>query len=151
MDLSAALHATPTGERRRIDREMGTLVGSRCRHCGAASWPERAICFRCGSADLDHVAFSAHGQLLTYTTVWIPRPGIAPPYTLGLVRLDDGVSVFAHLRALPAEARVPLAVRLILAPDEGAIPPFWFEPDQPSQENPPTDSDYDEGAIVAIA
>lgn len=128
MDLSAALEATPTQERARVDRDAGRLVGTRCRDCGAASWPGRAVCHRCGSAALETILLAPEGRLLTYTTVWVPRPGLEPPYILAQVELPEGVRIFAHVRDLQPEHRVPLAVRLVLADAEDDIPPFWFEP-----------------------
>ncbi len=78
---------------------------------------------------MEQTAFSGSGQLLTYTTVWVPRPGLEPPYTLGQVKLGDGPVVFGHVRRLPDEARVPVAVRLVTAADPEAVPMFWFEPE----------------------
>jgi len=128
VDLTPALEATPTGERPRVDRAERRLVGSRCEDCRAVSWPMRAVCHGCGSADCVEVGLAREGSLLTFTTVWVPRPGLEPPYVLGQVKLPEGVRVFAHARGLTADHRVPLPVRLVLAEDEDAVPPFWFEP-----------------------
>lgn len=73
-------------------------------------------------------AFDPAGRLDSFTTVWIGRDGIEPPYTLGQVKLDDGPLVFGHVRELPADAHVPVRVRVAVATD-GAFPPFWFEPE----------------------
>lgn len=128
MDLSQALDAVPTLDRKRVDRAAGRLVGSLCSACSAASWPARAICHRCGSAAVEEIALSTDATLITYTTVWVPRPGLEPPYVLGQVELPEGVRIFAHARELGPDARVPLAVHLVIAPEADAIPPFWFEP-----------------------
>ena len=128
MGLSQALDAPSTQDRERVDREGGRLVGTRCRACGAHSWPGRAVCHRCGSADGEHATLSPEGRVVTYTTVHVPRPGLEPPYVLGQVDLPEGVLVFAHLRDLPDDATVPLPVRIVMAPEEDAVPPFWFEP-----------------------
>jgi uncharacterized protein len=128
MGLSRALEAPSTQDRDRVDREAGRLVGTGCRSCGAVSWPARAICHRCGSADGEPRLLSGEGRVVTYTTVHVPRPGLEPPYILGQVDLPEGVLVFAHLRGLPDDARVPLDVRIVLAEEAEAVPPFWFEP-----------------------
>ena len=73
------------------------------------------------------VAFAREGELLTFSTVRVPRPGIEAPYTLGQVRLDDGPTLFTHIRNLPEAASVPLRVRLVLG-EPGATPSFWFCP-----------------------
>ncbi|HMJ01622.1 MAG TPA: OB-fold domain-containing protein [Conexibacter sp.] len=127
MALIDALQAPPTAERPRLDRERGRLAGSRCRACGTPSWPARAVCHRCGEGDLAATTFAPTGTLLTYTTVWVPRPGLPAPYVIGQVQLDDvGPRVFAHLRGLPDDATVPLAVELVLAPPD-SVPMYWFE------------------------
>ncbi len=117
-----------TKERRRIDRERVCLVGSRCSQCGMASWPQRAVCPRCGTAPMVESCFEPAGTLLSHTTVWVPRPGIVPPYTLGQVQIENGPVVFTHVRGLKAGVSVPLPVRMRVAEDPGAVPPFWFEP-----------------------
>ncbi len=117
-----------TKDRRRIDRERVCLIGSRCSQCDMTSWPQRAVCPRCGTAPMLEAAFSSTGTLLSYTTVWVPRSGIEPPYTLGQVHVKDGSLVFTHVRGLQDGVSVPLPVRMFVAEDPAAVPPFWFEP-----------------------
>lgn len=130
MALIAALDFPASAARRRLDREAGRLVGSRCAGCDAVSWPSRAVCHRCGEALMEETAFEPTGSLSTYTTVWVGRDGIEPPYTLGQVKLDGGPLVFGHVRALRADAHVPVRVRVAVAAEEGASPPFWFKPEE---------------------
>lgn len=130
MDLSAALAMPPTGQRPRLDHGAGRLVGSRCQACGATSWPARAICNRCGAAAIEQLPLARTGTLLTYTEVWVRRPGLEPPYTLGQVHLDDGPLVFTHVRGLAEDSRVPLPVQIAIG-EEGALPAFWAEPARP--------------------
>jgi uncharacterized OB-fold protein len=128
VDLNNALDVTPFPQRPRIDRAAGRLVGTRCGHCGSVSWPGRPVCQRCGAAEAAETRLSDRGTLITYTTVWVPRPGLPAPYVLGQVDLEDGVRVFAHGRGLTERHRVPLPVRLVLSDDPDAVPPFVFEP-----------------------
>lgn len=133
MDLSAALELSPTGDRPRADRAQGTLIGSRCGACGTSVWPARAVCHRCGSAEVASVPFARSGSLLTFTEVHVPRAGLETPYTLGQVRIDeDGPVVFGHIRGLAADAAVPLRVSLHLAEEPDDVPWYWFEPDPES-------------------
>lgn len=128
MDLSPALQATPSRQRRRFDWDAARLVGSRCERCGTVSWPGRAICHRCGSADTAEIVLGQRGSLVTHTTVWVPLPGLEAPYTLGQVDLPEGVRVFAHIRKLREDTLVPSPVTLVRAEEPESIPPFWFEP-----------------------
>ena len=68
------------------------------------------------------------GTLLSYTKVWVPRADLPTPYTLGQIRLDDGVTVFAHVRELPEGVHVPMPMRLKVSPAGSPGPVFWFEP-----------------------
>lgn len=130
MGLTRALDAPGTAQRPRVDRTAGVLVGSRCDECLATSWPARAVCHRCGRASMSQSRFSPRGTLLTHTEVWTPRPGLGVPYRLGQVQLEDGPLVFCHVRGLAAGRPVPLPVRIVLADDDAAVPPFWFEPEE---------------------
>ena len=77
-------------------------------------------------------SFPATGQLLTFTTVWVARPGLTPPYTLGQIKVDNGPVVFGHVRGLTDGTRVPASVRLVVGPDPEAVPTFWFELEETS-------------------
>ena len=87
MALTRSADVAGTRERPRFDREGGTLIGSRCATCGACSWPSRAICSNCGGDDVEFGALPTAGALRSYTTVWVSRPGLEPPYVLGQVDL----------------------------------------------------------------
>jgi uncharacterized OB-fold protein len=129
-----ALDFPNTAERPRIDIGSGTLVGSACPACGAMSWPARAVCYACHHAPMEIRTLRTTGTAISYTTVWIPRPGIEPPFVLAQVKITDGPLVFAHLREVGADARVPFPVRLVPAESADAVPPFWFVPDAQQDE-----------------
>jgi uncharacterized OB-fold protein len=127
MDLTAAIDAPLIPTRRRADRSAGTLVGGRCTSCGAAAWPRRAICFACGAAAIVEEEFASTGTLLTHTTVYVPRPGLDTPYTIGQVEIDDGPRVFCHVRGVRENTTVPCAVEVAFSSRDDAVPLFWFE------------------------
>jgi uncharacterized OB-fold protein len=69
------------------------------------------------------------GDLITYTTVHVARPGLEVPYTLGQVSLPDGPLVFGQVRGMSGEPALPLRVRLALSSDPAVPGPwYWFEP-----------------------
>ena len=131
MEMSSGIDVTPTGARPRWDRDLGALVGSRCDSCDTVVWPGRAFCHRCGEPAMRATAFATTGSLLTHTTVWVPRPGLRTPYTLGQVKLDDGPLIFGHVQGVTAATLVPAAVRLVLDPDPEKVPPFHFQVEAP--------------------
>jgi uncharacterized OB-fold protein len=116
-----------TLERPRVSRDDGCLVGSRCDACGTASWPSRAVCHRCVSSATRETLLGPEGTLTSYTRVWVPRPGIEAPYTIGEVAVAGGVTVFAHVHGLAEGATVPQPGRVVVG-SEDSVPPFWFEP-----------------------
>jgi hypothetical protein len=129
MELSAAIEIEASDRRRRIDGAAGVLIGSGCPVCAATSWPPRAVCHRCGSPmDLDKT-LPKEGALLSFTRVWIPRPGLEAPYTLGQIEILDSI-FFAHVRGLDDGARVPMTVTLVVRDERDEAEPvsFWFEP-----------------------
>jgi uncharacterized protein len=131
MALADLVTLPNTHDRARYDVQREVLVGSRCSSCGTTSWPSRAICHRCGLPAMVETDFPRDGVLLTYTSVWVARPGLEVPYTLGQVRLVDGPVVFAHIRGLREEITLPLPVRVSVV-GGSSVPPFWFEPEERS-------------------
>jgi uncharacterized OB-fold protein len=129
MDVKPAIDSPLTADRPKADLRAGKLSGSRCTACAAPSWPARAVCHRCGSPALRYENFSEAGSLITYTTVYVPRPGLQTPYTLGQVHFEDnGPVVFGHVRGLANHEKVPCRVRLALAEDPVLMPWYWFVP-----------------------
>jgi uncharacterized protein len=118
----------PAAGRPRFSASEGVLLGSECAACSTRSWPGRSLCHHCGSPDVAAVPLGSEGVLTTFTTVHVSRPGLAAPYVLGQLRLDDGTRLFAHVRRLAEDAATPIRVRLVFSADEQSIPPFWFEP-----------------------
>jgi uncharacterized OB-fold protein len=93
------------------------------------AWPGRPVCPRCGAAEAEEIELSDRGTLITFTRVWVPRPGLPTPYILGQVDLADGVRVFAHGRDITDDHHVPLPVRIVLNEIPDVVPPFFFEPE----------------------
>jgi len=109
-------------ERPRLDPGQGRLVGSRCTACGAASWPGRAVCHRCGSTEIEAASLSSEGSLLSLTTVRLEAP-----YAIGEVELEPGLRIYAQIRDADGIA-TPAPVRVVLSSDPDAAVAFWFVP-----------------------
>jgi len=75
------------------------LEGSRCRGCGAGQFPPRRVCPGCRSGDLETHRFSGRGTVYSATRVTQAPRGYAAlaPYTVALVRLEEGPLVTAQL------------------------------------------------------
>lgn len=88
-----------------------------CRDCGAVQYPPREACHRCLSLRLVWQTQTGAGELISDTTLAHSHDVFFRerlPWRLGMVRLDCGPSVIAHLHGdvPPAPTRVRVSARL---------------------------------------
>jgi NAD(P)-dependent dehydrogenase (short-subunit alcohol dehydrogenase family)/uncharacterized OB-fold protein len=121
--LSPAFPPLPPAKRSRVALRLtaaaalGRFELQRCSRCSAVQYPPREACHRCLSVELEWTLQSGSGRLISETTLFhihelyfrqrLPR-------RLGLVRLDVGPTVVAHVhQAVPAApSAVQVTVRL---------------------------------------
>ncbi|WP_033295395.1 Zn-ribbon domain-containing OB-fold protein [Amycolatopsis jejuensis] len=129
MGLDQALRHPTIGERPRVDLEAGRLVGSRCDECQAVAWPGRAVCHRCGSAEVRESRFATTATMRTCTEVMVGRPGLDVPYWLAQVVVDDsGPVLFGRLTGMNGAPDLPCPVDVKTGVDSFGAPTYWFEP-----------------------
>ena len=88
-----------------------------CQRCRAVQYPPRDACHRCLSSKLEWTPQSGEGELLSATVLHHSNDPFYRerlPWRLGLVRLDAGPSVIAHLHGEVGEApaRVHIGARI---------------------------------------
>ncbi len=90
---------TPVHEGLFRDGESPALLGSRCAHCGATSFPRTDTCPFCATDDPAPVELSRQGRLWAWTAVTAAPPGYRGdvPYGIGVVELPEGVRVIGRL------------------------------------------------------
>lgn len=88
------------------------LLGTRCRACGKVFHPSVSTCFECLGSDLEAVPLARAGTLECFTTVHMPAERIAAPYTVGYVKLPEGLRIFAPIVASGAALAVGMPMRL---------------------------------------
>ena len=73
----------------------GRLMAVKCSKCGRLLVPPRMLCPDCYSSNFQWIQLSGRGKLQTYSVVHIAPKAFASeaPYTIGIVRLDEGVSL----------------------------------------------------------
>jgi uncharacterized protein len=100
-----------------------TLVGSKCAACGHATFPRREWCPACRSPQaMEETSLSPNATVETSVALYVATDECEAPYTLAIVRLDDGPSLLARLLGSEtAGARV----RLVADTERDA---FWFVP-----------------------
>ncbi|HVC02523.1 MAG TPA: SDR family NAD(P)-dependent oxidoreductase [Steroidobacteraceae bacterium] len=123
----AALGLTAAAARGRFELQV-------CTACGAVQYPSREACHRCLGIELAWRAQDGRGELIAETTIHHshdPYFRERLPWRIGLVRLDAGPSLVAHLpSACPAApSRVVVAVRLDRA-GRGVL--IAFPPEEPA-------------------
>ncbi len=77
----------------------GKVEGTVCKKCGAKFFPPRADCSSCFSNEMDWFEMPHKGVLETFTTAYYAPFGFEgdPPYTMGVVKFDGGLKLFARL------------------------------------------------------
>jgi len=74
-----------------INADPPGLKGIDCGACLQRSFPARPLCPFCGSAQVQDVALSRRGKVVSWTVVHQAPPPLPTPYRLVTVDLDDGV------------------------------------------------------------
>ncbi|WP_210484114.1 SDR family NAD(P)-dependent oxidoreductase [Microvirga antarctica] len=95
----------------------GRLELQRCRACSAFQYPPREACTQCLSTRLEWTECDGVGELISETILHHsnePYFRERVPLRVGLVRLDVGVTIVAHVdgACAPAPARIRLAAHL---------------------------------------
>ena len=97
----------------RLKQQRYGLVGEVCPHCAAKIFPPRDVCPNCGGEAKTTFAFSGKGEVFSYTTIYEAPAGFddSAPYTVALVKLEEGPLVTAQLTDLgnqPVEIGMPV-------------------------------------------
>jgi len=97
----------------RLQKQRYGLVGEECLHCDAKLFPPRDVCPECGQEAKTLYNFSGRGEVYSYTTVNEPPEGYEEyaPYTVAMVKLEEGPLVTAQLTDLgeePVEIGAPV-------------------------------------------
>lgn len=121
---SALPHADlPSARRSRTALRMtaaasiGRFELQRCNRCGTVQYPPREACHRCLSLELVWTQQPGAGELIAATTLFHSQSAYFRrrlPWRIGLVRLDDGPTLIAHLheKTPGPSARVRISARL---------------------------------------
>ena len=100
----------------RLKKQRYALVGEVCGNCEAKLFPPRDICPECGEEAKTLFQFSGKGEVYSYTTVYEAPEGYAEqaPYTLAMVKLEEGPLVTAQLTDLGEQkAKIGMPVEMV--------------------------------------
>src|SRR5512136_1951210 len=107
----------------RLKQQRYGLVGNVCDACGTKNFPPRDICPNCGAEVKTAFTFSGKGEVYSYTTIYEAPSGFdeSAPYTVALIKLEEGSLVTAQLTDLGSQpVEIGMAVELLtprLPPD----------------------------------
>ena len=90
----------------RLRNQRYSLVGEVCNKCGAKLFPPRDVCPECAKPAYEPYTFSGRGEVYSYSTVYQAPEGFEEyvPYTVALVRLEEGPLVTAQLTDVDSDA-----------------------------------------------
>jgi hypothetical protein len=99
----------------RLRKQRYGLVGEVCPHCEAKIFPPRDVCPECGQEAKTLYSFSGRGEVYSYTTVYEPPAGYEEnvPYTVALIKLEEGPLVTAQLTDLEGEVQIGAPVEMV--------------------------------------
>jgi uncharacterized OB-fold protein len=81
------------------EARKGTLIGLRCEF-GHITVPTRPSCRVCRSLNLESMGLSGKGKVVSFTDVYVKSKEfpVETPYTLAIVKLDEGGNLLGVLR-----------------------------------------------------
>ncbi len=90
----------------RLQNQRYGLVGEECDQCGAKLFPPRDLCPECARPAHELYTFSGRGQVYSYSTIYNAPAGYEEyaPYTVALIRLEEGPMLTAQLTDLGDQA-----------------------------------------------
>jgi hypothetical protein len=100
----------------RLKKQRYALVGEVCPHCDAKIFPPRDVCPECGGEAKTAFVFSGRGEVYSYTHMINAPAGfeVQAPYTVALVKLEEGPIVTAQLTDLGEnEVQIGMPVEMV--------------------------------------
>ena len=93
----------------RLKKQRYALVGEVCPHCQVKIFPPRDVCPECGGEAKAEYQFSGKGEVYSFTVMHDAPAGFEDntPYTVALVKLEEGPVVTAQLTDL---GEAPVAI-----------------------------------------
>ncbi len=100
----------------RLKKQRYALVGEVCPHCDVKIFPPRDVCPECGGEAKTAFAFSGRGEVYSFTKMINAPAGfeVQAPYTVALIKLDEGPIVTAQLTDLgDEEVEIGMPVEMV--------------------------------------
>jgi uncharacterized OB-fold protein len=91
--------------------EEGSVMATRCTDCGMIFFPPRADCYRCLASNMEWVAVTGTGKLVTYSKLQYAPIGFGDdlPYAIALLDYGD-YKVFGRIAASVPEDEIKIGM-----------------------------------------
>ena len=75
------------------------LEAAKCKKCGKIFYPPRLICSACQHREFETIVLPNTGTLETFTIIRVPPSQFQDeaPYTVGIVKLDNGLQMMTQI------------------------------------------------------
>ncbi len=100
----------------RLREQRYQLIGNQCVNCGAKFFPPRQVCTECRATTFEPYHFNGKGTLYSYTTLRHAPVGFEnqAPYSVGMIKLDEGPMVEAQLTDVnPEDLEIGMRVEMV--------------------------------------
>ncbi|MEM7118612.1 MAG: Zn-ribbon domain-containing OB-fold protein [Chloroflexota bacterium] len=100
----------------RLNEQRYALIGETCDTCGVKLFPPRDVCLECEAPAKELYTFTGVGEIYSFSTIYDAPAGFAEyaPYTVALVKLDEGPIVTAQLTDLDKnELEIGMKVEMV--------------------------------------
>ena len=96
----------------------GRLMATRCKKCGATSFPPRADCAACMSDEFEFFEISGKATLHTFTRIDAAPTGFGDmvPYTVGVADLEETGRILAWIGNDIKEEEIKIGMELQVVP-----------------------------------
>jgi uncharacterized OB-fold protein len=107
------------------------LIGTRCETCGKHFFPPRSFCPTCrrDGKIVEH-QFNGTGTVVTHTVIRSASEAFdrLTPYVLGIIELDEGPRMTAHIVCSPDEVYIGMPVRKVFRKigSDGESGPLYY-------------------------
>ena len=99
----------------RLANQRYRFIGEKCPHCGVHIFPPRDVCPDCTQPAQELYTFIGTGTVYSFTTILDAPAGFEDqaPYTIALIKLDEGPLVTAQLTDLDSEPEIGMKVEMV--------------------------------------
>ena len=105
------------------------LSATRCHACGKFTPGKVRVCSHCLSRSVDSVAAGQRATLTEFSIAHVPAGGFAAPRTIGQVKTEEGMTLFAPLDGDVAKFKPGVALRFVTVSRPGGAVGFAYTAD----------------------